>query len=405
MAINVNTVYTTVLSILNKEQRGYITPDEFNKLAAQVQLEIFENYFEDYNQLLRIPQTDTEYVNRQKNINTAISIFKTFAKPISVPIGAVLDLSITAAGTGYADTNNVGTTLAGSNNDLTLNIQTVTPGFIISTPGTGYTNGVGLATVTGTTGNNDLTVNINSVSNTGAITGLTINQPGTGYTGGNEVLTITQAGSSGTGAITLTSASVGAISSASINALGSGYSVNDIVNINGGGANATATINSINIDLYFLPPSNTHRIGTVIYKNKEIQRVDRNELLYLNLSPITKPSETFPVYLYEQATQGTSGSNTGQQHVLVYPKSITTVSDIDISYIRKPNNPIWGFTVGTLGQYVYSSSTSTQFELSNVEQTEVIVRILAYAGVVIRDPQIVQVATQAIQAEESNSKS
>lgn len=405
MAINVNTVYTTVLSILNKEQRGYITPDEFNKLAAQVQLEIFENYFEDYNQLLRIPQTNTEYVDRQTNINSAIAIFKTFAKPTSVPIGAVLDLSITVPGTGYADANNVGTTLAGSNNDLTLNIQTVTPGFTISTPGTNYTNGIGLATVTGTTGNNDLTVNINSVSNTGEITGLTINQPGTGYTGGNEVLTITQAGSSGTGAITLTSASIGAIASASVNTLGSGYSVNDVVNINGGGANATATINSINTDLYFLPPSNTHRIGTVIYKNKEIQRVDRNELLYLNLSPITKPSEIFPVYLYEQATQGTSGSNTGQQHVLVYPKSITTVSDIDISYIRKPNNPIWGFTVGTLGQYIYSSSTSTQFELSNVEQTEVIVRILAYAGVVIRDPQIVQVATQAIQAEESNSKS
>ena len=405
MAINVNTVYTTVLSILNKEQRGYITPDEFNKLAAQVQLEIFENYFKDYNQLLRIPQTNTEYVDRQTNINSAIAIFKTFAKPTSVPIGAVLDLSITVPGTGYADANNVGTTLAGSNNDLTLNIQTVTPGFTISTPGTNYTNGIGLATVTGTTGNNDLTVNINSVSSTGEITGLTINQPGTGYTGGNEVLTITQAGSSGTGAITLTSASIGAIASASVNALGSGYSVNDVVNINGGGANATATINSINTDLYFLPPSNTHRIGTVIYKNKEIQRVDRNELLYLNLSPITKPSETFPVYLYEQATQGTSGSNTGQQHVLVYPKSITTVSDIDISYIRKPNNPIWGFTVGTLGQYIYNSSTSTQFELSNVEQTEVIVRILAYAGVVIRDPQIVQVATQAIQAEESNSKS
>ena len=31
MAINVNTVYTTVLTILNKEQRGYLTPDEFNK--------------------------------------------------------------------------------------------------------------------------------------------------------------------------------------------------------------------------------------------------------------------------------------------------------------------------------------------------------------------------------------
>jgi len=47
MAVSVDTVYKTVLYILNKEQRGYITPDEFNKLGTQVQLEIFESYFED----------------------------------------------------------------------------------------------------------------------------------------------------------------------------------------------------------------------------------------------------------------------------------------------------------------------------------------------------------------------
>jgi len=50
MAINVNTVYQTVLLILNKEQRGYITPDEFNKTATQVQLDIFEQYFDNLNQ-------------------------------------------------------------------------------------------------------------------------------------------------------------------------------------------------------------------------------------------------------------------------------------------------------------------------------------------------------------------
>ena len=77
MAINVNTVYTTVLSILNKEQRGYMTPVEFNKLATQVQLDIFENYFEDLNQQLRVPQTESEYANRRKNIDDCISIFKT----------------------------------------------------------------------------------------------------------------------------------------------------------------------------------------------------------------------------------------------------------------------------------------------------------------------------------------
>ena len=45
MAISVDTVYKTVLSILNKEQRGYLTPDEFNRIATQVQLEIFEKLF------------------------------------------------------------------------------------------------------------------------------------------------------------------------------------------------------------------------------------------------------------------------------------------------------------------------------------------------------------------------
>ena len=41
MAINVDTVYKTVLLILNKEQRGYMTPPEFNRIGTQVQLDIF----------------------------------------------------------------------------------------------------------------------------------------------------------------------------------------------------------------------------------------------------------------------------------------------------------------------------------------------------------------------------
>ena len=40
--VNVDTVYQTVLLILNQQQRGYMTPDEFNKAATQVQLAIFE---------------------------------------------------------------------------------------------------------------------------------------------------------------------------------------------------------------------------------------------------------------------------------------------------------------------------------------------------------------------------
>ena len=49
MAINVNTVYQTVLSILNKESRGFLTPDEFKRIGAQVQLDILDQNFYDYN--------------------------------------------------------------------------------------------------------------------------------------------------------------------------------------------------------------------------------------------------------------------------------------------------------------------------------------------------------------------
>jgi hypothetical protein len=71
MAVNINTVYTTVLYILNKEQRGYIPPAEFNSLANQVQIEIFESYFPDGNQLNRPRQqniaNDTEFFNMFKD--------------------------------------------------------------------------------------------------------------------------------------------------------------------------------------------------------------------------------------------------------------------------------------------------------------------------------------------------
>jgi len=33
MAVSVDKVYKTVLFVLNKEQRGYVTPAEFNSIA------------------------------------------------------------------------------------------------------------------------------------------------------------------------------------------------------------------------------------------------------------------------------------------------------------------------------------------------------------------------------------
>ena len=81
MAISVNTVYQRVLGILNKEQRGYVTAQEFNLFANQAQQDIFEQYFYDINQFGRIPGNSTEYSDMVTLLNEKINIFETVAAP------------------------------------------------------------------------------------------------------------------------------------------------------------------------------------------------------------------------------------------------------------------------------------------------------------------------------------
>ena len=75
MAVNVDIVYKTVLLVLNQQQRGYITPDEFNKVATQVQLTMFEAYAGDLNQQYRKQENDTEYGDILKNKILIVQLF------------------------------------------------------------------------------------------------------------------------------------------------------------------------------------------------------------------------------------------------------------------------------------------------------------------------------------------
>jgi len=81
MAVNINTVYLRVLAIANKEQRGYITPQEFNTLANQAQLDIFEQYFYDLNQFLRLPGNDTIHADPVDMLEEKIEKFSIFNAP------------------------------------------------------------------------------------------------------------------------------------------------------------------------------------------------------------------------------------------------------------------------------------------------------------------------------------
>lgn len=80
--ININTARNTVLRLLNKANRGYITPDEFNNFCKLAQLSLFEELFYDYNQFLNRENkrlTNTEYANIPKNLREIIDIFSEYS--------------------------------------------------------------------------------------------------------------------------------------------------------------------------------------------------------------------------------------------------------------------------------------------------------------------------------------
>tara|TARA_R110002126_G_scaffold152474_1_gene299599 strand:+ start:104 stop:829 length:726 start_codon:yes stop_codon:yes gene_type:complete len=76
MAVNINTVYQRVLALANKEQRGYITPQEFNLFANLAQVDIFEQYFYDLNRVMNIPGNDTQVSDVDEIIKDKIQIFE-----------------------------------------------------------------------------------------------------------------------------------------------------------------------------------------------------------------------------------------------------------------------------------------------------------------------------------------
>jgi len=82
--VYIDTVYQRVLAIANKEQRGYITPQEFNLFANQAQMDIFEQYFYDLNQFTRLPGNDTRYADQVDILQEKIDIFEKYREGINL---------------------------------------------------------------------------------------------------------------------------------------------------------------------------------------------------------------------------------------------------------------------------------------------------------------------------------
>ena len=172
---------------------------------------------------------------------------------------------------------------------------------------------------------------------------------------------------------------------------------------------------AVNGNIYNQPiegtPANAnpvHRLGSINYNlgkgAPQIELVGRSEYTQQTLSPLTLPTSNFPIGIYTN------------NKITVYPPSTGTpaVTDVTFNYIRKPKDVVWAFSIGTAGQYVYEPTTtgtgvipstgSVNFEIDETQQTEVILEILKYSGVIIRDPQVIQAATRELAEEEVNTK-
>jgi len=81
MAVSVDKVYQKVLALANKEQRGYITPQEFNLFADHAQMDIFEQYFYDLEQRQRVPGHNLDYADIITNLEEKINMFEVHDSP------------------------------------------------------------------------------------------------------------------------------------------------------------------------------------------------------------------------------------------------------------------------------------------------------------------------------------
>ena len=139
--------------------------------------------------------------------------------------------------------------------------------------------------------------------------------------------------------------------------------------------------------------SNVNELGSVIYlagapgtplvpAGREVQRIQEQDVYTVNESPLTKPTTFYPVYTYEANV------------LTFYPNTIPAGANMRVNFLAYPVDPIWGFNIEpNLGNYVYESQNSTNFEIHQSDQPLLVDKILGYAGVMTKDQLVLSLAS------------
>ena len=165
----------------------------------------------------------------------------------------------------------------------------------------------------------------------------------------------------------------------------------------------TADLTHISLNTFTVPTTATtgsdyYLINKVLFNNgvklKEMEKVTHSKITMLNNSLLTAPNETFPAYTLEGNV------------ITSYPSTIDANGEVKCQYFRYPKDPKWTYVAVTSGEPVFNSTAADyqDFELPLSDEPNLVVKILEYAGISIRETEVVQFAkgeeTQNIQEEQ-----
>lgn len=299
----INEVRNTVLSILNKNNYGYISPSDFNLFASQAQMELYEEMFSSYNKIVIMEnrrESGVGYADLKRTYEEAMEIFNV-TNPLQNFAGSVFFLP----------------SLSTTNDASYLMLKVVCFPTVLKS---GTNTSVVAYQLVSTTGN-FLTANI---------------------VPGDVVVNTTT------------------------NALAHVVLV------------SSNTVLTLDNNIFTTTPANF-----LVLKSSaavEAEKVTHTNSTLLNTSMLTAPSTLFPSY-------------TQQAEVMtVYPVSYKVPGQVIANYFRYPFDPKWTYINLAGGEPVFDQTQPDyqDFELPQDYQYKLATKILEYAGMSIRETEVVQ---------------
>jgi len=363
---NIDTVYQRVLALANKEQRGYITPQEFNLLAGKAQNDIFEMYFHDYKTALLSPGNQSKSADDIDMLREKIAMHRVVG-------GNIVD-GVLSSDPHWLES--VYTPINAGVRSITLTIDT-----LWSEPHN--SNSIKLLAIFSGTGNESLGEGFYDIylNHNGSDVGgeyltpsasLHIDVSGSTHDVANK---ITKAINDNDPYHTATVS--GNVITITYNRTGYTWSLNESLAQNTGS-----------------DPSTLMTLGTVVTTTVVgvpfiYEQVNKDDWIYIQSNKKLSPTTNSRGVFYRTGATGIS--------ILPDPGDNT----VSFDHIKRPVDPKWGYVV-VGDKALYNSNTSTGFELHASEESTLTNKILELAGIVINKPGLSDVILRNEAVKEAN---